>query len=96
MKNRPRPLTGNRTCHRILGGWNAFVRGPKPFVACEGQRVENDESFDFTALRITRLLVTTRNEISREEEFFPPDVIVFLAIRYLDFLHFVCAHSHVH
>lgn len=71
MKNRPRPLTGNRTCRRILGGWrNAFRERPKPFVACKGQRVENDESFDFTALRITRLLVTTRNEISQEEEFF--------------------------
>lgn len=37
-------------------------------LSCERRKVENDESFDFTALRITRLLVTTRNEMSQEEE----------------------------
>lgn len=87
-------LTGtvSRTCRRIRGGWqNAFVRGLN--LSCEGWRVENDESFDFTALRITRLLVTIRNEISREEEeeFFP-DVIS--SFRYFDFLHLVYGRMH--
>lgn len=102
MKNRPlpRPLTGtvSRTCRRIQGGWqNASVRGLN--LSCERRRVENDESFDFTALRITRLLVTTRNEMSQEEEEEKtkkkkrrkvfPWCYVFLPIRYFDFLHLV-------
>lgn len=75
MKNRARhkPLgtVSRRTCRRIRGGWrNAFVRGLNHSWHARGG-VENDESFDFTALRITRPPVTTRNEISREEGFFP-------------------------
>lgn len=54
---------------------SAFVKRPKSFTEGlreeEGRgrggrgrrRAENDESFDFTVLRITRLPVTTRNEI---------------------------------
>lgn len=70
---------------------------PKPFVACEGQRVENDESFDFTALRITRLLVTTRNEISQEEEFFSPDMYVTSSLRFdISIFFTLYVYSHVH
>lgn len=70
-------------------------------LSCERRRVENDESFDFTALRITRLLVTTRNEISREEEERIEEkkgfslCYVFFPIRYFDFLHLV-SHARYH
>jgi len=72
MKNRspPRSLMVPRATRcRIRGGRGTPSLGrPKPFMACEGRQVENDESSDFTALQITHLPVTTRDEISGEDE----------------------------